>query len=83
MKKAIYCGGIIALLTTAVLVRHPRRRAGHKQVPRSAAAGGISSTHRPGIVNRDYRARLDTGVLVQEVRSETPASRAASRKATS
>ena len=77
MKKAIYCGGIIALLTTAVLVCGTRVDAQDtNRFPGQRLQGAFLPLIGPGssigITVRDS----DTGVLVQEVRSETPASRA-------
>jgi serine protease Do len=77
MKKAIYCGGAIALLTTVVLAYGARVDAqDSNRVPGQWLQGAFLPLIGPGssigITVRD----TDTGVLVQEVRSESPASRA-------
>jgi serine protease Do len=79
MKKAIYTGGIIALLATAVLVYGIRVNA-QDRVPVQRQQGAFLPLVGPGssigITVRDS----DTGVVVQEVRSETPAARAGLRE---
>ena len=74
MRKAIYAGGIIALLTAVVLWYGTRVEAQDRNrftvpAPLLSLVGPGSSI---GITVRD----TDSGVVVQEVRSETPASRA-------
>jgi serine protease Do len=77
MKKAIYTGGIIALLTTAVLVYGTRVAAQDtNRLPVQRLQGAYLPLVGPGssigIIVRDS----DAGVVVEEVRSDTPASRA-------
>lgn len=74
MRKAIYAGGIIALLTAVALwygtsLEAQDRNRFNLQAPFLPLVGPGSSI---GITVRD----TDTGVVVQEVRSDTPASRA-------
>jgi serine protease Do len=74
MKKAIYACGIIALLGTIVLAyqarvaAQDRNRIGMQGFPLALVGPGSSI----GITVRDS----DSGVVVQEVREESPASRA-------
>lgn len=74
MRKAIYAGGILAILVTVVLIGQTRAAAQNQN--RLAIQGDVLSLVGPGssigITVRDS----DSGVVVQSVRTETPASRA-------
>ena len=74
MRKAIYAGGIFAVLVAVALVGQTRAAAQNQN--RLAIQGDVLSLIGPGssigITVRDS----DSGVVVQSVRTETPASRA-------
>lgn len=74
MRKAIYAGGILAVLVAVVLIT--QTRAGAQNQSRLAIQGDVLSLVGPGssigITVRDS----DSGVVVQRVRTETPAARA-------
>lgn len=75
MRKAIYAGGVLAVLVAAVLLA-VQTRAAAQNPNRFAIQGDVLSLVGPGssigITVRDS----DSGVVVQSVRTETPASRA-------
>jgi serine protease Do len=74
MRKAIYAGGILAMLVAVALVGQTHAAAQNQN--RLAIQGDVLSLVGPGssigITVRDS----DSGVVVQSVRTETPASRA-------
>lgn len=74
MRKAIYAGGLLAVLVAVVLITQTRLTAQNQN--RLAIPGDLLSLVGPGssigITVRDS----DLGVVVQSVRTETPASRA-------
>jgi S1-C subfamily serine protease len=78
MKKAIYAGGILAALVAVVLVYETRAEAQDRNRPnwQGAFLPLVSPGSSIGVTVRDS----DTGVVVQDVRGETPASRAGLEK---
>jgi serine protease Do len=77
MRKAIYVGGIIALLTTAVLAYGTRVAAQDtNRFPLQRLQGAFLPLVGPGSLIGITVRDSDTGVIVQDVRPDTPASRA-------
>jgi C-terminal processing protease CtpA/Prc len=74
MRKAIYAGGLLAVLVAVVFISQTRASAQNPN--RFAIQGDLLSLVGPGssigITVRDS----DAGVVVERVRTETPASRA-------
>jgi len=74
MRKAIFAGGVIAVLVAVMVISQTRTAAQNQN--RLAIQGDVLSLIGPGssigITVRDS----ETGVVVQSVRADTPASRA-------